>query len=176
VSEPRKLCRGSGAAAAWVPDSCTLPTVQRPVRAADFDGFFAGTVRDVERTAPTRLRLELEPDPEAAARAARLAAAEVSCCSFFTFTLTASGQGLTLDISVPDAHATVLDALTSRVRAARILAARRVPRSRPLQRAKRQPGGRAALSFAGGYAAAATGRGRQAPGHPVSDGCRAVLP
>ena len=88
---------GPGATSTWVPDICTLPTAQRPLRAAEFGGFFASTVRDVERTAPTRLRLELEPGPETAARAARLAAAEVSCCSFFIFTLTATGQGLTFE-------------------------------------------------------------------------------
>jgi hypothetical protein len=108
-----------------VPDSCTLPTAQRPLRAADFDRFFTGLVRGAERATPTRLRLELEPGPEAAARAASLAAAEVSCCSFFTFTLTCTGQGLTLDIAVPAAHVTVLDALTSRVEATRITRARR---------------------------------------------------
>src|SRR5438105_1293829 len=115
---------GPGATSTWVPDICTLPTAQRPLRAAEFGGFFASTVRDVERTAPTRLRLELEPGPETAARAARLAAAEVSCCSFFIFTLTATGQGLTFDITVPDAYGDVLDALTSQVEAARALRTR----------------------------------------------------
>lgn len=113
MSEP------AGRVAAWVPESCTLPTAQQPLRAADFGRFFAGAVLGVERTAPTGVRLELEPGPRAAARAAELAAAEVSCCSFFTFTLTVTGRGLTLDITVPPAQAAVLDALTDRAEAAR---------------------------------------------------------
>jgi hypothetical protein len=102
-----------------VPDSCTLPTAERPLRAADFDSFFAGSVRAVQRPEPTRLRLELEPGRQAAARAAELAAAEASCCSFFTFILTVTGQGLTMDIAVPAPHIGVLDALTGLAGAAR---------------------------------------------------------
>lgn len=93
------------------PESCTLPTAERPLRMADFGGFFAETVRGVDRTAPTRLRLDLAPSPQAAARAAELAAAESSCCSFFTFTLTVTDRDLTLEIAVPTQHAAVLDAL-----------------------------------------------------------------
>jgi hypothetical protein len=99
--------------AAWLPDSCTLPSAERPLRTADFAGFFADTVRGAERIAPTRLRLDLEPGPQAAARAAELAAAEANCCSFFTFTLTVTGRGVTLDIDVPARHVAVLDALAA---------------------------------------------------------------
>jgi hypothetical protein len=79
-----------------------------------FDGLFADTVRRVERAEPTRLHLDLQPRPRAAARAAGLAMAETGCCSFFTFTLTASSGVLALDITVPSAHAAVLDALADR--------------------------------------------------------------
>ena len=98
----------------WAPDACTLPTSERPLRAADFDAVFAATVRDLERVGPTRLRLDLEPSPQAAARVAELAAAETGCCSFFTFALTATGGALTLDIIVPQQYAPVLAALADR--------------------------------------------------------------
>jgi hypothetical protein len=92
------------------PESCTLPTAERPPRVADFGGFFAGAVRGVDRPAPTRLRLDLTPGPQTAARAAELAAAEASCCSFFTFTLTVTDRDLSLEIAVPTEQAAVLDA------------------------------------------------------------------
>jgi hypothetical protein len=101
----------------WAPDACTLPTAERPFRAADFDAVFAATVRNLDRIGPTRLHLELEPSPQAAARMAELAAAETGCCSFFTFALTASGGALTLDITVPQQYAPVLAALADRAHA-----------------------------------------------------------
>ena len=61
------------------------PAAERPRRAAEFDGLFAGAVRGIERAEPTRLRLDLQPGPRTAARAAELAAAETGCCSFFRF-------------------------------------------------------------------------------------------
>ena len=99
---------------AWVPEACTLPTAEQPLRIAAFDRLFSGVVRGAERTAPTRLHLDLRPDPQVAGRVAELAAAETSCCSFFTFTLTVTGGSLGLDIEVPDSYVSVLDALTKR--------------------------------------------------------------
>jgi hypothetical protein len=101
----------AGAGGGWASAACTLPTAERPLRAADFDAVFAATVRGLDRVGPTRLRLELEPTPQAAARTAELAAAETGCCSFFTFALIAAGGSLTLDISVPPDYAPVLAAL-----------------------------------------------------------------
>jgi hypothetical protein len=102
----------------WAPEACTLPTAERPLRAASFDQFFASAVQGITRPGPGRVRLDLRPGPATAARAAELAAAETECCSFFTFTLTASGGGLTLDVSVPPARADVLDALARHAAAA----------------------------------------------------------
>jgi hypothetical protein len=96
----------------WIPDSCTLSAAERPRRAAEFAEMLAGTVLGAERPQPTRLRLDLRPGPDAATRMAALAAAETECCSFFTFTLTLTGGALTLDVTVPEAHAAMLDALT----------------------------------------------------------------
>jgi hypothetical protein len=98
-------------AATWAPEACTLPAAERPRRAAEFDGLFAGAVRGIERAEPTRLRLDLQPGPQTAARAAELAVAETGCCSFFTFTITVAAGRLLLDITVPAPHAGTLDLL-----------------------------------------------------------------
>lgn len=106
-----------GRTASWAPDACTLPTAERPLRAANFDELFAGAVLGIGRPAPTRLRLDLRHDPAAAGRVAELAAAETGCCSFFSFTLTVTGSALTLDVAVPAAYVAVLDALGDRAAA-----------------------------------------------------------
>jgi arsenite methyltransferase len=94
------------AATPWVPDTCTLPTAERPLRVADFAQFFADAVHGVERPEPTRLRLELKLTPQAAAQAVELALAEMRCCSFFTFTLA-------LELAVPSSYSEILDAMAA---------------------------------------------------------------
>ncbi|SNS05595.1 hypothetical protein SAMN06265355_110121 [Actinomadura mexicana] len=98
----------------WAPRACTLPTAERPLRAAEFDALFAEAVTAVRPAGPGRVRMELRPDPRTAGRAAELAARETGCCSFFTFTLTATGGALAMEISTGDRHTDVLDALTAR--------------------------------------------------------------
>ena len=103
---------------AWVPQSCTLPTEEQPLRIAEFDTLFAEALLDVERPAPVRARLVLDAASEPVAR--DLAEREASCCSFFTFTFGADEAGrLAMDISVPDEHVGVLDALVDRAAGAR---------------------------------------------------------
>jgi hypothetical protein len=94
----------------WVPDECTLPTADRPLRTAQFREVFGELARDVERAAPGRLRLTLTASPEVAGRVAELAVRETECCSFFEFTLTA-GKGLSLEIAVPKGREEILDAM-----------------------------------------------------------------
>ena len=91
-----------------------MPTVEQPLREAEFDELFSRFVRGVERVEPGRLRLELEPTAEVAATAADLVVRETGCCSFFTFALIATGGGLRLEISVPDKQRAVLDVLSER--------------------------------------------------------------
>jgi hypothetical protein len=95
---------------AWVPEACTLPTVERPLRAAEFDRVFA-EARGVERVSPERVRVELEPSGEVAARVADLAVRETGCCSFFTFELTVGAGAVRLDITVGPEHVGVLDGI-----------------------------------------------------------------
>ncbi|MFF4879379.1 hypothetical protein [Micromonospora sp. NPDC000668] len=109
MTEMRTLGEGS-----WVPQECTLPTVEQPLRLAEFDDLFASAVVGTERVDRLRVRLELRPAPTVAGRAADLVTRETGCCSFFTFTLTATGGQLALDVAVPEGHVDVLDALAAR--------------------------------------------------------------
>ena len=97
----------------WVPDACTLPTAERPLRVAEFDDLFAGALRDIARVTPTTLHMRLDRPAEATAR--ELTARETECCSFFTFDfLPADDHTVTLAVSVPAAQTAVLDAIADR--------------------------------------------------------------
>ena len=102
--------------ASWAPDVCTSPTVERPLREAEFDGFFRSGVEDVTRTSTSTAVFVLAARPAVAAQAAELATRETGCCSIFTFTLMATGGRLSLEVAVPTAHQPVLDALVERAR------------------------------------------------------------
>ncbi len=95
-----------------MPDACTLPTAERPLRVAEFDELFATAVRGQQRLSATRLRWLL--DPAAEPRARDLTVRETQCCSFFTFTFAPVNGGVQLDVEVPAAHVDVLDALAER--------------------------------------------------------------
>jgi hypothetical protein len=101
-----------------VPDACTLPTVDRPLRLAEFDTLFATAVRRVETVGPTRTRLRLTGPAGLEATVRDLTARETECCSFFMFTTTAEpaddGVAVTLDVQVPAQYADVLESLTRR--------------------------------------------------------------
>jgi hypothetical protein len=100
---------------AWVPSACTLPTAERPLRRAEFDELFATALRGQQRLAPTWLRWQLDPNAEPIAR--DLTGRETECCSFFTFTFARVGDTVQLDVTVPEAHIDVLDALAGRAAA-----------------------------------------------------------
>ncbi|MGN9775445.1 hypothetical protein ACTMS0_06665 [Micromonospora sp. H33] len=104
----------------WAPDACTLPTVERPLRLAEFDRFFVDAVRGVERLSAGHLRLRLDGSGQVEATARDLTAREATCCSFFSFDLSRSGpDSLTLDVRVPAGHVDVLDALAGRATSVR---------------------------------------------------------
>lgn len=93
----------------WAPEACTLPTVERPLRVAEFDELFRTSARGIQRLSTTHGRVIF--DPAAEERARDLAARESACCSFFGFAFTESPKGLVLDITVPGNQADVLGAL-----------------------------------------------------------------
>jgi hypothetical protein len=105
------------AAGARVPDACTLPVVEQPLRLAEFDSLFAGALRGQRRMAATRLRWMLDPGAEAFAR--DLTDRETRCCSFFTFAFAPAGDDLLLDVEVPQSQVSVLDALETWAASAR---------------------------------------------------------
>ena len=97
-----------------IPDSCTLPTAERPNRTAEFDDLYRGSVQGIRRIHATSLELDLVPEPVVASQAAELAARENACCSFFTFTLAISAGAIVLRVETPETHADVLAAVADR--------------------------------------------------------------
>jgi hypothetical protein len=96
----------------FVPQACTLPTAEQPLRVAEFAQLFAAAARTIVRASPTSLHLVLDGDATAARE---LAARETECCSFFTFTFHPASDeasaGLELTVAVPATHVGVLDGL-----------------------------------------------------------------
>lgn len=97
----------------WVPQACTLPSVEQPFRLAEFDAMLAGATQ-AERLGEQRLRVSLAAETGLEERVRDLAARESDCCSFFEFDITAHQAGLVLDVRVPAEHANILDALQAR--------------------------------------------------------------
>ncbi|MFJ9813373.1 hypothetical protein ACIRTB_34660 [Streptomyces sp. NPDC101158] len=104
---------------AWVPQSCTLPTEERPLRVAEWDALFSERLTSLSRPEPLHLRLNLADGPGIEEWVRDLVARESGCCSFFTFITTPGADVIRLDISVDQAHEPVLDALAARTAAAR---------------------------------------------------------
>ncbi|MFJ6783204.1 hypothetical protein [Streptomyces yangpuensis] len=102
----------------WVPQACTLPTEERPLRLAEWDALFSEWLTSVSRPQPLRLRLDLAGGEGVADRVRDLVERESSCCSFFTFTTTPTEDLVRLDVVVDRAHEGVLDALVLRTAAA----------------------------------------------------------
>src|SRR5687767_2744023 len=94
-----------------VPDACTLPTAEQPVRVAEFEDLFASGLRRLDRVDATHLVLEFDPVRVAARAVQDLAARESQCCSFFAFSVAEPPGRLVLDVVVPQAYAGVLDGL-----------------------------------------------------------------
>jgi hypothetical protein len=98
-----------------VPDACALPSVEQPLRLAEFDSLFAAAVRQVDTLSPTHARLHLTGPAGLEATVRDLTARETECCSFFAFTSTGQrtddGEVVTLDVEVPAQYADVLASL-----------------------------------------------------------------
>lgn len=98
----------------WVADdACTLPTAERPLRAAEFDALFAERLVRVERLSPVSARIELSGD-DTIALAQDLTERETACCSFFTFDVSGTDDTTTIEVGVPASRADVLEALVTR--------------------------------------------------------------
>ena len=104
----------------WVPEACTLPTVEQPLRVAEFDDLFATAVAPAEREGSTGLRVHLPAGAEVVAAVRELVAREMGCCSFFAFEVLSSSTGTELRVRVPESQIVVLDAMVQRAEATRV--------------------------------------------------------
>ncbi len=95
-----------------VPEACTLPTVEKPLRRAEFDDLFSTGLIAQTRPSPTVLHWSLDPAVQTIAR--ELTARETGCCAFFRFDFVFGDDQLQLEVKVPPAHVEVLDALEQR--------------------------------------------------------------
>jgi hypothetical protein len=103
----------------WVPESCTLPTAEQPLRVAEFDDLFATALRPAQRVGRTGLLVHLPAGDDAASVVRALAARETACCSFFTFEVRSLPEETELEVRVPESRVAVLEALARRAEAAR---------------------------------------------------------
>lgn len=97
-----------------IPEACTLPTAERPIRLAEFDRLLIGSARSSTRDSATRLILRLQGEDTLEAITRDLAARETECCSFFDFTVAADDDDVVLGIIVPPQHTAILDSLQAR--------------------------------------------------------------
>ncbi|MET8103015.1 hypothetical protein ABZV29_42485 [Streptomyces sp. NPDC005236] len=98
----------------WVPQSCTLPTEQQPLRIAEWDALFTDHLTALSRPGAQRLSLELSGSADMTDRVRDLAERESSCCSLFTFTVATDGKIVRLEVSVDPVHESFLRALDKR--------------------------------------------------------------
>ncbi|WP_028934126.1 hypothetical protein [Pseudonocardia spinosispora] len=91
-----------------IPTSCTLPTAERPIRAAEFEALLPRAV-DVRRDGPCHVRLTFAGGDAVAVR--DLAARETACCSFFEFVVSVETGRVLLDVTVPASRVEVLDGI-----------------------------------------------------------------
>jgi hypothetical protein len=96
-----------------IPDSCALPTAERPFRLKEFDALLDHSV-GATRTSATQLTLSLRGDDRLEPITRDLTAREASCCSFFDFSIQSVDGDVVLGIGVPAQHAGILDSLQSR--------------------------------------------------------------
>ncbi|MFD7966961.1 hypothetical protein ACFV5J_39890 [Streptomyces zaomyceticus] len=101
----------------WVPASCSLPTIEQPLRVAEFDALFAERPAGSSRPDRSHLEMLLAGGEGVEDRVRELVARESGCCSFFTFTVTPGPEQIRLGIEVDAAHEAVLDALQERATA-----------------------------------------------------------
>lgn len=98
----------------WIPETCTLPTAERPFRSAEFDALFRDDLETFSRVLPESLVLRFGSRPGLVDTLTDLTRRESSCCSFFRFRLDDGGGTVTLHVGVPTPRTDVLDGLERR--------------------------------------------------------------
>lgn len=108
----------------WVAsEACTLPTVEQPLRVAEFDALFATHLAGLSWESATRLRMQLVGSAGLVDRVRDLVTRETACCSFFTFGVEAQQstdgeERVALGVEVPVRRSNVLAALGRRAESA----------------------------------------------------------
>src|SRR5690349_3383778 len=104
-------------AESWVvPEACTLPTAEQPLRVAEFDRLFADHLQGIEQLGAQEVRMSFLGPEGLGVQIEDLADRETGCCSFFDFRVStvrleeADGEAVRLEIRVPAARADVLAA------------------------------------------------------------------
>ncbi|WP_409347728.1 cation diffusion facilitator family transporter [Luteipulveratus flavus] len=97
-----------------VPDACTLPTAERPLRTAELGALLERALRGARRD--DRLRMVLSFDAAARDEVDDLVAREQQCCSFFSFAGSSLADRYDLEVAVPAQHADVVDGLYAQAR------------------------------------------------------------
>lgn len=101
-----------------IPDACTLPSAERPLRLAEFEDLFARHVRSVDRDRDgERVRLHLTGEGGLREGVRDLTQRESQCCSFFEFAITGEDPAVILEVTVPPGQRDVLTALAERASA-----------------------------------------------------------
>lgn len=95
----------------WAPESCTLPTLEHPVREREFADLFRDELRSGALLSPAEAEFVLGSGSRP--RAEDLVAREGYCCSFFSFALADTGDGVRMAVRVPERYADVLAALVA---------------------------------------------------------------
>jgi len=88
--------------------ACSLSVDGVRERVAEWQGFFASSVDDVEQTTADRLRFRLLADPAALTGAVDLAQREKACCPFFDFSIEVESDRCWLAVGVPTEATAVL--------------------------------------------------------------------
>jgi hypothetical protein len=99
-------------------EACTLPTAERPLRLAEFEGLFADHLTQLSWEGE-RLRLTLSGGVDLRDVVADLTGRESACCSFFDFALSGPPDLVVLEVGVPPERREILDALAELAEAAR---------------------------------------------------------
>lgn len=102
---------------AWIDvQACTLPTVERPLRLAEFDAVFVSHLVQVVEDSATTVAFRSAGGDELMETLSDLTARESQCCSFFGFDLDHEDDGIRLVVTVPPTYAEVLAAVVERAR------------------------------------------------------------
>ena len=92
--------------------ACTLPTVDRPLRLAEFDALFA-LVQSIEYDGLVA-RMHFSGLPTLHDQIVDLTRRESHCCSFFDFAVDGTASEVDLGITAPAEHAEIVAALVAR--------------------------------------------------------------